>query len=302
MIDDLKAMAIFVETVQQRSFRGAAAHLGLSPSVVSYHISTLEQRAGCALLYRSTRKISLTHEGEVLFDHAKRMIEEATAGLMRVGKRQDHPVGRLKIALPAVLIRSTLSREIAAFSQRYPDLELTISAADERQNIIQEGIDLAFRIGDMESSGLKSRKLYVVHRRLVCARQYLESHSLPKCPSELEQMRWIALAMLPGERTLSHRREGRSYRVVYQKQVVVNSVELMTALCIQGAGIATPPDFLVARELEEGKLVELLPDWQVDPIPVYAVWPDNSSTFSNAMHFLRYLSRSLSVNSSPWQP
>ena len=287
MIDDLRSMAIFAETVRLGSFRAAAQSLDLSPSVVSYHISQLEQRLGNALLYRSTRSLKLTHEGEQLFESAEQMLELARAGMAKVQPQTDTPTGRLKLALPSVLIRSPWARKVADFARRYPGIELQISSTDERQNIIQEGVDLAFRIGAMQDSAIKSRRLGKIERKLVCSADYYRRHTAPKTPRDLSDWQWIRLSMLPRERTL--KKSGRKPATVqFENCVSVNSVELMTQFCRFGLGVATPPGFLVNDALAEGELVELLPDWSVDSIPVYAVWPENVSVHSNAMLLLRH--------------
>jgi DNA-binding transcriptional LysR family regulator len=288
MIDDLRSMAIFAETVRLGSFRAAAQSLELSPSVVSYHISQLEQRLGNALLYRSTRSLKLTHEGEQLFESAEQMLELAREGLEKVQPQSGSPSGRLKLALPSVLIRSPWTRKVADFARRYPDIELQISSTDERQNIVQEGVDLAFRIGTMEDSAIKFRRLGNIERKLVCSADYYRQHTTPKTPRDLSEWQWIRLSMLPRERTL--KTPGRkAVTVQFKNCVSVNSVELMTQFCRFGLGVATPPSFLVEAAINEGELVELLPGWSVDPIPVYAVWPENVSAHSNAKLLLKYL-------------
>ena len=108
MIDELRAMAIFAETVKQGSFRGAAKVLHLSPSVISHHVSTLEKKVGTALIYRSTRKLSLTHEGEVLYKHASIMLEQAQTGLSKIIPDTLEPTGKLTITMPSVLSRVSL--------------------------------------------------------------------------------------------------------------------------------------------------------------------------------------------------
>ncbi|WP_028301600.1 LysR family transcriptional regulator [Oceanospirillum beijerinckii] len=295
MIDDLKAIAIFAETVRQGSFRGAAKVLGLSPSVVSYHVSQLEQRLGNALLYRSTRKLSLTHKGEVLYQHAQLMLNAAQSGLEQIMPENAEPSGKLSISLPSVLSQSYISKEIAAFALRYPKVELNIMSTDTRQHLIKEGIDLAIRIGEMGDSSLKAKRLGAIKRKLVCSRALWQQQCQNQdqtdgtSPHRLETLPWIKLAMLPNSRTLI-RPDGEKIRLHFHSQTTVNDVTLMTQLCKHGLGIATPPDYLIEHALADGSVIELLPDWQVESIPFYGVWPANASMNSNARHLLSYLS------------
>ncbi len=294
MIDDLKAIAIFAETVRQGSFRGAANVLELSPSVVSYHVSQLEQRLGNALLYRSTRKLSLTHEGEILYQHALVMLNAAQTGLEQVTPEGAEPSGKLSISLPSVLSQSYISEKIATFALRYPKVELNIMSTDTRQHLIEEGIDLAIRIGEMGDSSLKAKRLGAIKRKLVCSRDFWQQQFESQnklddiSPSQLEDLQWIKLAMLPNSRTLIAP-DGEKRNLRFNSQTTVNDVTLMTQLCKHGLGIATPPDYLIEQELTSGSMIELLPGWQVESIPFYGVWPANASINSNARHLLSYL-------------
>lgn len=309
MIDDLRAIAIFAETVRQGSFRGSAKVLGLSPSVVSYHISQLEKHIGNALIYRSTRKISLTHEGETLYQHALDMLDAAQLGLSKVTPDNYQPSGKLLITLPSVLSHCVISEKIASFVKQHPQIDLNVLCTDTRQNLIEEGIDLAIRAGSMEDSALKSKCIGALQRRLVCSLEYwqqqiyqgndlitsltakrLAPNSLT--PEDLAQWQWIKLAMLPNSRDLISP-EGETVTIEFTSQITVNNVELMTQFCRHGLGLATPPAFLVDKDIQAGTLVKVLPDWQVEPIPLYAVWPANVSINSNAKHFLNYLTNQL---------
>lgn len=302
MIDDLRAIAIFAETVRQGSFRGAAKVLGLSPSVVSYHISQLEKHIGNALIYRSTRKISLTHEGETLYQHALDMLDAAQLGLSKVTPDNYQPSGKLLITLPSVLSHCAISEKIASFVKQHPQIDLNVLCTDTRQNLIEEGIDLAIRAGSMEDSALKSRCIGALQRRLVCSWDYWQQatkESQSQClddkhltPKDLTHWQWIKLAMLPNSRSLTGP-EGETVTIEFTSQTTVNNVELMTQFCRHGLGLATPPAFLVNKDIQAGTLVEVLPDWQVEPIPLYAVWPANVSINSNAKHFLNYLTDQL---------
>src|SRR5580700_8826000 len=167
MIDELRALAIFAKVVEAGSFRSAANTLKLSPSVVSHHVAQLEERLGVALLYRSTRQLSLTFEGEKLFASAKSMISAAENGLNSIKHQTSEPSGKLNLTVPAFLTRSALVRDIAAFAKAFPKIALSISFTDVQQDVIREGIDLAIRVGELKDSALKSKRLYDMKRKLV---------------------------------------------------------------------------------------------------------------------------------------
>jgi len=288
MIDDLRAMAIFAETIRQGSFSRAAKLLSLSPSVVSYHITQLEARLGTALIYRSTRKLSLTHEGEVLYQNCLDMLAAAELGLNRISSNQEDPSGKLTLTLPAGLIRAPISQKIAEFSKQYRNIELNVMYTDERQDLIAHGIDLAIRAGSMEDSALKSRRVGQVERKLVCSRDYWAQQSTPTHPLDLAEWKWINLAMLPQYRILVDTDQNR-VEIHYHSQLTVDSVEAATQFCMSGLGLSTPPDFLVDETLASGLLIEVFPEWGVEPMPLFAAWPANITESTNTRRLLDYL-------------
>jgi DNA-binding transcriptional LysR family regulator len=288
MIDDLRAIAIFAEMARQGSFRGAAKVLGLSPSVVSYHVSQLEKHVGTALVYRSTRKLSLTYEGEILYQHARDMLTSAREGLSKVSTDNNEPSGKLTVTLPSALTRAPVNYEIAEFCKLHRGIDVHILYTDVRQDLIANGIDIAFRVGDMKDSSLKSKRIGQVERKLVCSPDYRAQQAEPNHPQDLESWHWIKLAMLPSSRSLINF-DKQSEQITFNSHLTVDNVEAMTQFCILGLGLATPPDFLVEEPLINGALVEVLQEWQVEPIPLYAVWHANASDNSNIRRLLNFL-------------
>jgi DNA-binding transcriptional LysR family regulator len=292
MIDELRSMAIFAETIKQGSFRAAAKKLKLSPSVVSYQVTQLEKHLGTALIYRSTRSLSLTNEGKILYQYALSMVESAHQGLNLTTSKQQVLTGALTVTLPSALIRSEISKNIAKFAKRHTLLNLNLIYTDERQNLIEHGIDIAFRAGEMEDSNLIAKRVGEINRKLVCSYEYAQMIETPVTPDDLEKYNWIKLEMLPNRRTLVGA-NGETVDINFKSNISVNSVEAMTELCINGLGIATPPDFLATRALKNNSLVELLSNWKVEPIPLYAVWPSNVFQSSNAKRLLNFINQNI---------
>ncbi|ABC30634.1 Transcriptional regulator [Hahella chejuensis KCTC 2396] len=288
MIDELRALAVFAKTVEAGSFRAAASALSLSPSVVSHHISGLETRLGVALLYRSTRRLSLTSEGERLFDHAKTMLAAAEAGLNAIIEQAAEPTGKLTITAPAVLARGPFTADVAAFALAFPKISLFINYSDIRQDLIRDGIDLAIRIGEMADSSLKSKKLFDLTRRLVAAPGYLKNRPTPNHPADLLQWEWIGLKMRPNYKLL-HSASGERQRIDFTPRITVDSIDAVCQLAAAGLGLATPPAFLVEDDLRNGRLCEPLPAWRVDTLGVYAVWPPNAARESLTYRFIQFL-------------
>lgn len=290
MIDELRALAIFAEVVQTGSFRGAASNLALSPSVVSHHVSQLEARLGVALLYRSTRRLSLTDDGKSLFESTQRMLKAADEGLNRIAHTTSEPYGKLTLSLPALLSRSVLVDQIADFAKTYPKVKLSINFSDKQQDMIKDGIDLAIRIGDLKDSGLKSKKLFMLERVLVAAPSLIAMHKQARHPKDLTPWDWIGLKMRAHTKTLVHV-DGKRSSIKFEPKIIVDSIDAACQFAIAGLGLATPPVALVTEDLTKGRLVELLPKWKVPSIPVYALWPHNAAKESLTHRLITHLAK-----------
>ena len=183
MINDLKSMAIFAEVIQQGSFRKAGRALSLSPSVISYHISQLEDKLGSALIYRSTRKLTLSNEGELFYQQVLKMLDAASQGIELLSRNQTEPSGKISLSLPTALSNSALNHRIARFALKYPKVKLDISYSDTRTDIIDKRVDLTIRAGGLENSDFKSVKLDELKRILVCSPEFYSRHTVPHNPS-----------------------------------------------------------------------------------------------------------------------
>ncbi len=288
MIDELRAMAVFAKIVETGSFRAASRELSLSPSVVSHHVSQLEEKLGVALLYRSTRRLSLTHDGEKLFHYAKEMLASAESGFDAIAKRANQPTGKLTITFPAGFIQGPMVDDLAAFAQAHPKVALTINFSDHQLDVIREGIDLAIRVGTVQDSTLKSKKLTDLERMMVASPEYCAKHPAPKKPTDLKSWDFIGLRMRPNDKFLTNK-AGKSVRIHYEPQVVLDNIHAVVQMAKAGLGVVTPPRFLVTKEIENGQMVELLPDWKVESLPVYAIWPPNAPRESLTYRCIEYL-------------
>lgn len=274
MIDELRALAIFAKVVELGSFRAAARDLKLSPSVISHHISHLEARLGTALLYRSTRKLSLTDNGITLFNSATEMLNAANTGLNQVSQASEAPSGRLSVSVPAFFTGNTVFSKIATFAKTYPKVQMVLSFTDKEQDLIGEGIDLAIRIGHLKDSSLKSKKLFDMKRCLVAAPTLIKKYPKPYHPNDLKDWDWIGLKMRPDTKTFTNPKNQTAH-IDFKPRVFVDSVEALRQFALEGLGLATPPEFMVKNDLEANKLIQPLPEWDPGALPVYAVWPGN---------------------------
>ncbi len=290
MIDQLRQIAIFAKTVDHGSFRSAAEALQLSPSVVSHHIAQLEQQLGVALLYRSTRKLSLTSHGEQLLRAAREMIEAAESGLSAITNESRQLSGELRVTMPAVLAQSALVDRIAAFATANPNVRLNLDFSDLRREIINDGIDVAIRMGWLRDSALKAKKLYDVERKLVASRSYLQTLPTPHSPRDVANWDWVGLAQVSIKPEFRKARQ-KSVRIRPDFRVSVNDAHALYRLAHAGAGLAILPAFLADLGISTRVLQHVLPDWTVDSVGVYAVWPPNAPKEGLTAQFIESLVR-----------
>lgn len=287
MLDRLRAMAVFAKTVETGSFRGAARALGLSPSVVSHHVTQLEASLDVALLYRSTRRLTLTDDGKKLFAAAREMVAAAERGIGEMPVEGSDPSGHLSIAIPAALIAETLYDDLAAFARAFPRVALTMHCSDVQVDIIREGIDVALRAGSLKDSNLKVKKLFDFPRTLVASSGYVAGKPAARSPEDLATWDWLRLSSRPP--VVTFRKGARKLQIEAASRVVVDNGDALLRLARHGLGLCTVPTAMAEPDLRAGKVVEVLPAWSLESLGVYAVWPANAARTGLTMRFVGFL-------------
>lgn len=276
MIDRLRQMAIFAKTIDHGSFRGAARELKLSPSVVSHHVSQLEEHLGVALLYRSTRKLTLTREGERLLAATQKMLEAVEGELHALTASANEPSGELRITAPSVLSNSPFTQMIARFMADYPRIRISLDYSDTRKELIGDGFDVAIRMAIRKGVSANTRRLFQVRRRLVAAPEFLARSPEVTEPAALRDRRWLELS--PVQNTPVKLRKSGESQVLHRRSahLACNDAQALYCLAREGAGLAVVPEFLTTEDVANGRIQYVLPDWQLDPIDVFAEWPSNA--------------------------
>ncbi len=288
MLNQLRQIAIFAKTVEHGSFRAAAKVLHLSPSVVSHHIAKLEEELGVALLYRSTRKLSLTSDGEALLVSAHAMMESAENFFSVATNQSTQLIGELSVALPAVMQQSKVINEIGNFVNLHPNMLVNLDFSDLVRDLIKDGIDVAIRMGWLEDSGLKARKLYEVKRCVVGSANYVNSKPNKITIEEIETWDWIELSQVGFNNLFSFKNNPK--RMFKPKaRIRVNSAFAMQQLVANDNGLAALPEFVIEDKLASGEFIQILPDVDIPSIGVYAVWPANAPKGGMTSQFVEYL-------------
>lgn len=274
MIEDYRSLAVFVAIADTGSLSAAGRRLKLSTSVVSHHLSRLEERQGVTLFFRSTRSMSLTPEGHAALEPARRMVAAGEEALDALGADSDEPVGALRITMPAFGERSPLRKALWAFTRQHPMVSISLLSSDAPADLIKDGLDLAIRLGTLADSSLKNRRIGEFRRQMVASPAYLATRPAPRTPEDLAGCDFLSVARLRPVITLH--RDGQSVSFEPERvRIEVNSVSAAKSAIMSGLGIWHLPRSEIEEELAEGTLVAILPEWELPVLGVYAVWPDS---------------------------
>ncbi|QSR20027.1 LysR family transcriptional regulator [Novosphingobium sp. KA1] len=261
-------MALFVEVVKARSFRGAAEVLGMPNSTVSRRIGMLEKALGLRLLHRTTRRIELTEAGLVYFERSKRIVEEARLAHLELSDMLAQPTGVLRASLPVDFAVTYLAPLIAEFSQLYPGISFDIDLTPRHIDLVSERFDIVIRMGEPADSHLIARPLARLVPHLYAAPSYLAQRGVPISPEDLEQHDCMGM-IREGRWTLT--RGDSRCEVPVGGRFHLNNVGMIKRLSTLGIGVILVPEEIVADELGSGQLRRILPEWQGKPMSVYAL-------------------------------
>lgn len=273
-MDKFQEMASFVAVVEAGSFVGAAETLGLSKAAVSRHVGELEQRLGTRLLHRTTRRLSLTDDGQLFYARAKEMLAAVDEAESEISSRSGEPSGRLRINAPLSFGVLQLAPLWPRFAQLYPKVSLDIDLSDRVVDLVEEGYDLAVRITNLPSSQLVSRQLATT-RMICCASPtYLAQHGTPAHPDDLAQQEVISYSYFAARDEWTFTAPDDSTVVVRtHARIHANNGDTCRAAALEHQGIILQPDFIIADDLRRGALVELLPSWRAMTLGIHAVYP-----------------------------
>jgi DNA-binding transcriptional LysR family regulator len=292
MADPLNEMSVFSRVVAAGSLSAAARDLGVSTAGVSRKLAALEARLGVRLLNRTTRKLALTDEGANYHEACARILAEIEEADAAAAARTVEPEGALKVALPASFGHLHIAPLVPRFAERYPKVRLALSLSDRTVNLVEEGFDLAIRIGELEDSALAARKL-APNRRVVCASPaYLKKHGTPRRPEELLQHN--CLPTQDFQMNWEYRDPaGKRGMVRVSGRYACDNWEVLREWALAGLGVALKSTWDVRRHLEDGSLVSLLPGYTfATDVAIYAVYPHRRYLPAKTRAFIEFLAES----------
>lgn len=293
MITHIKSMAMFANVVQEGSFRKAAASLSLSPSVVSQHIGQLETHLGAPLFYRSTRQLSLTDYGKRFYPYCQQMVQCAQSGIDDITLGQGKVSGKLTVTLPEVLCTANITKLFARFCQQYPHIELSLEFNNHKQNIIEKNIDLSIRIGWLEDSNLRAKKITDIERIVCASAKYLAKAEEINNPEDLSNHYWIKAETLPAAVELQNKQDAITTKFNIKKGVSVKGANILKEMLLADFGLAIVPKFIINADINSEQVVHILPKWKVPAAGMYFVWIDNKVKNPLINYFTDYVEAEL---------
>ena len=271
-MDRFDEMHAFAAVVDAGSFVRAAEALGVSKTAVSRLVGDLEARLGVRLLHRTTRKLSLTEEGEVFHARCKELLAGVEEAEAEVTARGDEAVGLLRLNVPVSFGLLHLAPLWPAFLQQQPNVTLDVTLSDRIVDLVDEGYDLAVRIARLPSSSLVTRKLASTRMVLCASPEYLRRHGTPSHPAEIAQHAVFTYTLLAtGEQWAFEGPEG-PVNVKVSPRMRTNSGDTCCAAALQHQGIVLQPSFMVGTHLRSGALVEVLPQYRAIELDIHAVY------------------------------
>lgn len=290
--EELEAFTAAVET---GSFTAAADRLGTAKSGISRRISALEERLGVQLMRRTTRRLNLTDTGRAFYERSARILADLDEAEASVLQEHGELRGNLRIALPLTFGVHHMGDLIAEFQRRHPRIHFDLDLNDRRVDLIEEGVDLALRIGNLRDSSLIARKLFDA-RTVVCASpSYLEKHGMPEMPEELAERDCLVYGNLadPGKWAYTDR-EGKRRHVEVRVAMTASNGDFINAVAAKGLGIVVQPTFIAGEKICSGELMPILTDFEWPVTPAWAVYPPTRHLSFRVRAFIDFLVESFS--------
>jgi DNA-binding transcriptional LysR family regulator len=300
-LPDLAAWAIFAKTAETGSFVRAAGELGLSKATISKAITRLEHRLGERLFHRTSRRLSLTETGRVLSVRAAQILADAEAVEAEALAQSATPRGRVRLAAPMSFGLDHVAPALLDFFAAFPAISIDLHLSDEAVDLVAGGFDLALRIAALPDSSLVARRLCQVRRLLVGSPVYFARRGRPSHPRELSGHACLGYSYLPsGDAWQFIGPAGEEHTVAVSGPLRANNADAMTPLLRSGIGIALQPEFVVWRDIEEGRLEAAMTDWSAPPIALNIVTPPGGPRPPKVTALMDFLVRRFSERAAPW--
>jgi DNA-binding transcriptional LysR family regulator len=302
-MDRLASLSAYVAVVEAGSFVGAADRLDSSTSTLSRQIAELERHLGARLLNRTTRKLSLTESGQAFYERAVQLLADLEEAEALVSSAAAAPRGTLRLTCSHAMGVQRIGPAIASFVSRYPEVRFELSVSDRIVDLVEEGFDLAIRIGQVGSDQLVARRLGTMRLLPCAAPAYLRARGTPRTPADLADHAVLTYAYSPAPRLWRLiGPDGNTTEVRVAGPLHSNSGDVSIAAATAGLGIVFEPDFMVAPALEAGLLVRVLPRYESEPGEIWALYPSRRHLSAKVRLFVDHLAQAFAAPARELKP
>lgn len=286
---DLNSLTIFDVVVETGSFTAAADRLDVAKAKISVQINRLERQLGTTLFTRTTRKMTLTDAGRHLHEQCQPLLSGLRDALTQLGSEQSELTGLLRLSTSVSHATLSIAPAVAEFSRLHPNLRIDLRTGDRISDLVADGIDLSFRMGWLRDSSQRAIKLGEFQQFLVAAPAYLKKHGTPKIPDDLREHQWIALSLLPTPLTWKFTDAKGSVQSIHMKsRMQVDSPNALLALLQNAAGISAMEEMSSVSAIKAGKLIRILPDYELPKGGFYAVLPPGRHVSAKVRAFIDF--------------
>lgn len=290
-VESLSDIAVFVHVVRSGSFTAAAERLGMSKSVVSKYVTRLEDRLGARLLNRTTRRLSMTEVGQAFYERSQRALGEIEEAEAEVSRLQGEPRGELRLSSPMSFGIGHVAPLLPAFQQRYPDLAVDMVLDDRKTDLVDEGFDVAIRIGELPDSSLVARRLGPCCHVVCGSPEYFARKGVPQSPEELGEHPALIYRYqdAPSEWRLLDS-DGNYHQVAINSRLQMNNSLALREALLRGGGVTLTPTFVVGADIQSGRLMAVLTSYKTLEVSIYAVYPQRKHLSPKVRAFVDFLS------------
>ncbi len=289
-MDRFQALTAFAKVVETGSFVRAAERLGVSVSAVSRQVAELEAHLDARLLNRTTRRLSLTEGGQAFYERCVQLLADLEEAEIVVTAASIVPRGTLRLTSSATFGTRHLAPAIAEFEARHPQIRFEVELSERAVDIVEEGLDLALRIGEIGSQNLVGRRIAVTHLVCCASPDYLAKHGEPRTPEDLAAHPCLTYEYAPNRGVWTFRdAAGRDRSIAVTGPVHANNGNFLEALAVAGMGITREPDFIVGPDVRAGRLTPILREFAAPPLNIYVVYPSRRHLSAKVRAFADFL-------------
>jgi DNA-binding transcriptional LysR family regulator len=289
-MDRITSMAVFKRAVDDGSLAAASRHFGISPEMAGAHVRSLETRLGARLMNRTTRRLHLTEVGASYYARCTAILADIEEAEAEASSQQAAPRGLLRMTTPLTFGVRHIAPAISDYVASHPEVSVEVVVSDRFVNLIEEGFDLAIRVGDLQESSLIARRLASAHLVVCAAPEYLHRAGRPETPSDLRRHACLIYTeTLTPTKWRFEGADGHVETVNVSGTISSSSVEFIRQLALAGHGVILAPSFFVGLDIAEERLTALLPDWRSRALPIHVLYPHRPLLSAKVRTFVDFL-------------